>query len=456
PGTLAGGVTLGSDSNSNNNSNGTCTYFLEPGPKTHAYTASWDGTKGLITVQGGDGVDSFDVSGTFTSSISAPQIFPMKVTSSINPTVSSATAQIQFRSQDVGTQGSIFVFALAPATRVKSAPGTKAQAIGPIGGLDDPVPCVLAQLGADGQLHGVSSASGLQPAVSNVLSSQGQAVAILNNTSTPNIAGANFFVGYGATATAMVNGGVNQTAVTIPGDVTCQPQVPQTGWWWNPLEGGRGFSIEVQGNNLFFAIFHYDVSGRSTWNVSPGPTSLGGSFFTSDLYQVVNGQTLGGAYKKPTNSKIGALTLSFSDAAHGTMTWPGGTVPIERMNFIPGSLAAPALPNQPESGWWYNPDEDGRGFFMEWQKDRADIAGYMYDDSGNPVWYISVYQTPDARVFSGNWWTFANGQSMGGVYKPADFTSDHFAPVTITFQTSTTATMTLPNGRTTQLIRQRY
>ena len=58
--------------------------------------------------------------------------------------------------------------------------------------------------------------------------------------------------------------------------------------------------------------------------------------------------------------------------------------------------------------------------------------------------------------FSGNWWTFANGQSMGGAYRPATRTSDTFAPVAITFSGPDSAVMTLPNGRTTNLVRQRF
>jgi hypothetical protein len=320
---------------------------------------------------------------------------------------------------------------------------------------DDSIACVLAQLDSSGQLQQVS-ASSLQAYVSGVLSAQGQAVTILNGSST-NVAGATFYVGYGTSASSMISNGLNRSAVTVPGSVTCQPQAPQTGWWWNPLEGGRGYSIEVQGRHIFFAAFHYDVSGRSTWNVASGSTSLDGSLFVGDLLGVAGGQTLGGPYKGfPQVATVGPITLAFNDGAHGTMVWPGGTVPIERMNLIPGGLSAPVQANQPESGWWWNPNESGRGFFIEWQGGYADLAGYMYDDAGNPVWYISVFPTPDARTFSGAWWQYANGQSMGGAYKPAVRINDNVAGVTVTFSAPDTATMTLPNGRSTSLVRQRF
>jgi hypothetical protein len=352
----------------------------------------------------------------------------------------------------------VFTFAIAPSTVVKRGDAKDAVFLGTAkradGTKDASVGCVLAQL-SGGQLQQVS-ASTLQAYASGVLSAQGQAVTILDGASAAGAAGATFFVGYGANGSAMIDNGLNRSAVTVPGAVTCQPQAPQTGWWWNPLEGGRGFSIEVQGNHLFFAAFHYDASGRATWNVSPGVTSLDGSYFSSDLYFVSGGQTLGGAYRPGNAVKAGAITLLFSDAAHGSMTWPGGAVPIERMNLVPNGLSAAPKAGQPENGWWWNPQESGRGFFIEWQGDFADLAGYMYDDAGNPVWYISAYPTPDVRQFSGAWWTFANGQSMGGAYKAPTQTSNNFAPVTVRFSGPDTAIMTLPNGRTTALTRQRF
>ena len=369
------------------------------------------------------------------------------------------TAKVRFRGQDVGTTASVFAFALAPANVVKRLSLKDAMQVGYAktrdGAKDTPTPCVLAQL-VNGQLQQVS-ASTLQAYVSGVLGSQGQSVTLLNSASAANAAGATFFVGYGANGSTMIASGLNRSAVTVPGSVTCQPQPPQTGWWWNPLEGGRGYSIEVQGGHIFFAAFHYDASGRSTWNVASGATSLDGSLFTGDLLNVRGGQTLGGPYGNfPQVSTLGAITLAFSDASHGLMNWPGGTVPIERQNIVTNGLSAAARADQPENGWWWNPQESGRGFFIEWQGDWADLAGYMYDDAGNPVWYISVFQTPDTRQFSGAWWSYANGQSMGGAYQAPTQTSNNVAPVTVRFSAPDTAIMTLPNGRTTALTRQRF
>ena len=131
-----------------------------------------------------------------------------------------------------------------------------------------------------------------------VITAAGQTVSVLNNVSTPNVAGATMYVGYGPTSTGMINDGINRSVVTVPGTVECRPEGPATGWWWNTVEGGRGYSIEKQGRNIFMAAYFYDASGRATWQVASGPTSFEGALFTAPLYTCTGGVTLAGAYRR--------------------------------------------------------------------------------------------------------------------------------------------------------------
>ena len=57
-------------------------------------------------------------------------------------------------------------------------------------------------------------------------------------------------------------------------------------------------------------------------------------------------------------------------------------------------------------------------------------------------------------ALTGNWWTFAGGQSMGGPYRPATRTSDNVGALRVEFSGPATATMTLPDGRRIPLVRQ--
>jgi hypothetical protein len=124
---------------------------------------------------------------------------------------------------------------------------------------------------------------------------------------------------------------------------------------------------------------------------------------------------------------------------------------------VPGSLTCE--PKRPQTGWWGNEQESGRGFFLEWQNGWLDIAGYMYDDAGNSVWYLTVGEiggSAAARSFGGTWWSYGNGQTLTGAWRQNVRTNGSVAPVTITFSGPDTALMTLPNGRTTSLRRHRF
>jgi hypothetical protein len=204
------------------------------------------------------------------------------------------------------------------------------------------------------------------------------------------------------------------------------------------------------------AAFHYEPDGRATWNFAGGATSVDGSLFTADFMGASGGQTMTGAYRLPALANAGSVTFAFSDSTRGTMIWPGGTTAIERQPFVPNGLTVTQQSGLPESGWWWNPQESGRGFFIEWQAGYVDIAGYMYDEQGRPTWFISAIPTPDPMRITGSWWTYAGGQAMGQAYRPATRTSDAAGPLEVRFTSRTAATMTLPGGRTISLQRQAF
>jgi hypothetical protein len=342
---------------------------------------------------------------------------------------------------------------VAPSTIVKSAspvnesPLKIGYAERADGSKDTSVACVLAQLTSTGQLQAVPSSS-LHAYISGVLSAQGQAVAILDGVPTANIGGATFYVGYGTSPAAMIENGLNRSVVTVPGSLVCKPQAPQTGWWWNPQEGGRGYSIEVAGNNLFMAAYLYDVSGRSTWHVAAGATSIDGSVFNSQLMSFANGVTLTGTYRPNTRlADAGPISLTFDDASHGTLVWPGGTLALQRYGFGAGGASTVPLANQPEIGWWWaGTSDNGRGFFIEWQGNRAFLAGYLYDTAGNATWYVADTTVTDAQTLQSAWLQFANGQTLTGPYRAPSLVNTNVAPVTIQFQGADTALLTLPSG----------
>jgi hypothetical protein len=188
---------------------------------------------------------------------------------------------------------------------------------------------------------------------------------------------------------------------------------PEVGWWWNPNESGRGFFIEDRDGVMYLAGYFYEADGRAKWLVSGGSIADPYSY-DGRLLEFHNGQTLFGDYKPPTApTDAGAISLRFSDDKHGTLTWPGGSIAIERDVFDPGTAAF-----QPVNGWWWNSTESGRGYSIEVQGQNVFIVSFMYDDNGNPVWYLSAGKMSSPTTYEGPWVQFAGGQTMAGPYRP--------------------------------------
>ncbi|MBI1890296.1 MAG: hypothetical protein HYS18_06615 [Burkholderiales bacterium] len=230
---------------------------------------------------------------------------------------------------------------------------------------------------------------------------------------------------------------------------------PQSGWWWNPAEGGRGFTIEAQNGSIFFAAYLYDASGRATWYAA-GPAAMSGSTFTAPLRTYLGGQTLTGAYRATSGTADnGNVTITFTDETHGSMTWAGGTVLIQRYEFGTNGLSTANSAGLPQAGWWWNPNEPGRGFSIEAQNDKLFMAGYMYDDAGNPIWYaIGPMPMTSNLNFGGIWQQYGNGQTLTGTYRSASLVNFNVGYMGLAFSSPREATMTLPDGRAISL--QRY
>lgn len=219
---------------------------------------------------------------------------------------------------------------------------------------------------------------------------------------------------------------------------------PASGWWWNPNEGGRGFSLEVRNGRAFFAGFLYDEAGAADWVVADGGVANGS--FAGTLQHYRAGQTLGGSYQPAaTGSSAGTVSLTFDTPTSGVLSWAGGTMPIVRYGFASPAVTAPAT-GSPEAGWWWTPNQGGSGYFMEVQGSQLFLAAYMYRDNGSPVWYTSNGAMASTTLYEGDLTEFAGGQPMSGTYRPPT-ASTPMGRIAVQFTSTTTGTLTLPNGQ---------
>ena len=412
-GSFGGTIVLqNADTHDTRNADGTCS-VNSTSDQSVTYSGTFNGSGGTLTVTGTDnqGVP-FSIPGTFSASGigatpppgSTPP-FQLQVSSSITQTTANATAQIQPPTGDVGKTVSVYVFAFAPRSLVKSAARLATK--------DDTSGCELAQLDpATGQLR-AASASSLTPALTATLGAQGQSVTILNNASTPSIAGATFFVGYGADASTMISNGGNVNAVQIPGAQQCPAVFPRTPaglsglWWGGPAENGWGIDFTQRGSHMFVALYTYDAAGNPKWYVSDNcamATSAATSgLCTGNLYEVTGASALfgvGSGGAGGTASQAGTLQVNFADTSHATMSFTVGsvsrTVPIMRQVF--GGGTTPPTIDYTDL-WWGGQQASGWGMAITQQYNIMFLAWFVYDASGKPVWYVA----PDCVVpASGN------------------------------------------------------
>lgn len=224
--------------------------------------------------------------------------------------------------------------------------------------------------------------------------------------------------------------------------------VPEAGWWWNPNESGTGYSLEIQGNRLFMAAFTYAPDGRAVWHVAAGKLTQEG-LFSSDITEYTGGQTLSGPYQQA-RVKHSLLPMQLECETPVTCTLSLADRKVEISRFRYDTTEQPARP--PETGWWWNAEESGRGFFLEVQGNTISLAGYMYDLLGQAVWYTATGTAADFRAGT-TWSEYANGQTLTGTYQAAQLKNSAVGPLKLVFTSPQKAVLTLPDGRNLALQR---
>lgn len=226
---------------------------------------------------------------------------------------------------------------------------------------------------------------------------------------------------------------------------------PKNGWWWNPQESGRGFTLEVSGNLMFLASYLYDESGHATWYVTAGRFFADGSF-SGSLDAYAHGQALTASYRPASFlGSAGTIDLACTTEEACVLTWPGGSVPITRMVWDGNTSPAGA----PETGWWWNSAESGRGFFLEQQGSTLVASAFLYEPDGRAVWYLAV-APESAGQYRGEWREFGQGQTLSGAYQAPVVTNDAVGSLGLRFADPANATLVLPDGRELALTRMRF
>ncbi|WP_233168292.1 FG-GAP repeat domain-containing protein [Xylophilus sp. ASV27] len=188
-----------------------------------------------------------------------------------------------------------------------------------------------------------------------------------------------------------------------------------TGWYWNPEEDGTGFFFERQGNTAFAAFFMYEEgTGKAIWYTTSGVLdagSDGSAVLSSILQRFSGGQSLGAPYRAAAATDVGRITMRFQ-GAQATVQFPGRLMHATR--FLFGSSMASAVAH-PETGWYWDPAQGGRGYALEMQGNALFMAMFHYNADGSPTWH-TVGGYWGEGVFQAPFMASTGGQTLVGTY----------------------------------------
>lgn len=238
----------------------------------------------------------------------------------------------------------------------------------------------------------------------------------------------------GGSGITMVNPNTNQqTAATAIVQVVSAADyaLPETGWYWDPNQGGRGVAIEYYPSNsrIFMGIFGYGSGGESSWLVGACTYNAAARTCSGNLDMHRGGVTLA-QIEGPLAQYVGStgqFTLTFNQRNQPTLQWTGPTINLIRYKLTGAATAANAVSGSfpggaaMANGWYWNASTGGRGWFVETARTPTGglmtfTVGFMYRPDGSPVWYAlesGSTATAAPALFEGaSFKEFAGGSSM--------------------------------------------
>ncbi len=245
-------------------------------------------------------------------------------------------------------------------------------------------------------------------------------------------------------------------------------QTPQTGWWYSPTEGGRGYAIETRNGRVFLAALMFNTATAPIWYLGQGPLSSGS--LVSDLEFYGSGTNIFFSYSAAQRLGATATQATFTSSSAGTIRFldvaSNNTSTIQRFEFASGGLTTGAAAGLPESGWWWAPSESGVGYFIEFQGNSYYLGVMHYANSsfaedaatpGQALWDVASGTMTSSTLISGaSLVRYRNGQTLGGTYR-APSVNRTVATLNLQFTSTTTATLTVsPGGKTLSLERFRF
>ncbi|MBS0320105.1 MAG: hypothetical protein JSR18_06155 [Proteobacteria bacterium] len=152
----------------------------------------------------------------------------------------------------------------------------------------------------------------------------------------------------------------------------------------------------------------------------------------------------------------GKYILSILLTEHSDPSAGAPYVPVDHFNFEPTYTFTDngASTVTPHVGLWWNPSESGSGYALDYKHGTLVVTVYSYTVDGGPQWYIASGPIV-GKTFTATLNKVTGGQCIACAYK-APTLAGNDGTMTITFTSSTAATMTLPGNRTLSIVPQDF
>ena len=138
----------------------------------------------------------------------------------------------------------------------------------------------------------------------------------------------------------------------------------------------------------------------------------------------------------------------------------GNPIPNVATNFAGASASVPATSTPaptvitPEKGLWWDPTEDGTGYQFDVKHGVLVLTMYTYEAGGHSEWYLSggpLVGNGETTTFTATLDKYRGGQCLSCPYTGRPTLAGSDGTITITFTSSTSATVNLPGNRVSHI-----
>jgi len=237
------------------------------------------------------------------------------------------------------------------------------------------------------------------------------------------------------------------TTETLP-DPMADTRERFTGWWYDPTQPGTGLAVAIQENNkVFLAWFVYDEQGRTTWYASGG-SMANDNTYVGQLMKWTGWAWGTESYSKPTSEVVGSVTVIFNKGSNDVISFTAtvdGTVVTNNYSAFMKDFAPGDKDSRNLTGWWYDPNYNGMGFYLDARGGKMAMVWYNYREDHSPRWWTSTGAFADgATTYTGTLDGWMNGQCIGCPFTvPPQIIPGDGGTITINFTDADHATATV-------------